>query len=240
MAVRTYIEGGNKDMARNNDPHKNTWGGKNNTWGNRSRTPQNNTPQYDGGLSKFGAVVIGGCFLIAILNGGVKPLLDKLNGISDAKENIELTRDILNSSPSGTGEAVIDKLGEKVLDNIEIDGDTIRDVVEYLGDYCREIETDSIDLVKMDYSALDNVETYHKYIVEDVKNHQKPVVNILSNNEVLSEEDMNTEFNRLTDLVNNNTGSTNSIHTNVCLNGWMGLPEDDNLTVTIKFTIREQ
>ena len=155
---------------------------------------------------------------IAILNGGVKPLLDKLNGISDAKENIELTRDILNSSPSGTGEAVIDKLGEKVLDNIEIDGDTIRDVVEY----------------------LDNVETYHKYIVEDVKNHQKPVVYILSNNEVLSEEDMNTEFNRLTDLVNNNTGSTNSIHTNVCLNGWMGLPEDDNLTVTIKFTIREQ
>ena len=95
-------------MARNNDPHKNTWGGKNNTWGNRSRTPQNNTPQYDGGLSKFGAVVIGGCFLIAILNGGVKPLLDKLNGISDAKENIELTRDILNSSPSGTGEAVIE------------------------------------------------------------------------------------------------------------------------------------
>lgn len=45
MAVRTYIEGGNKEMARNNDPHKNTWGGKNNTWGNRSRTPQNNTPQ---------------------------------------------------------------------------------------------------------------------------------------------------------------------------------------------------
>lgn len=238
MAVRTYIEGGNKEMARNNDPHKNTWGGKNNTWGNKGRAPRNNTPQnqYDGGLSKFGAVVLGGCCIIAVLHGGVKPLLDKLNGISDAKENIELTRDILNSSPSGTGEAVIDKLGEKVLDNIEIDGDTIRDVVEYLGDYCREIETDSIDLVKMDYSALDNVETYQKYIVEDVRNHQKPVVYILSNNEVLSEEDMNTEYSRLTDLVVNHTGSTNSIYRNVGLRGWKGLPENDNLTVTITFT----
>lgn len=227
-------------MPKNNDPHKNTWGGKNNTWGNRSRTPQNNTPQYDGGLSKFGAVVLGGCCIIAVLHGGVKPILDKLNEISDAKENIELTRDILNSSPSGTGEAVIDKLGEKVLDNIEIDGDTIRDVVEYLGDYCREIETDSIDLVKTDYSALDNVETYHKYIVEDVKNHQKPVVYILSNNEVLSEEDMNTEYSRLIDLIKNNTGSTNSIYKNVGLRGWKGLPENDNLTVTITFTSNKE
>lgn len=224
-------------MISNNtrNPHHNRWGGKNNTWGNRNKKKTSNS-QYNGSMSKIGGAIIGGIFLFTLAHYGMEGLLDAIDKVSDTSDKIEKTQDFLSDNTyTADGQAGTNKLGYFIDTDVEIDAYTIKDILDYMEEIKEETSIDAMDTVIMSYDTLQDDEIYNEKVMQSLPQYSNAVTFVFVSNNSYSEENMNNEVERVSNIVNNNITVTNAQFKNVKFSACLNSPEKGYITVAVTF-----
>lgn len=223
-------------MSNNRNPHHNVWGGKNNTWGNRNKKNKQPQNKYNGSMNKLGMAVIGGMFLFTMAHYGLDGLLNAVDKVSSTKGKVEKTQDFISDNTyAENGELGTNKLGYFIDTDVEIDADTVKDILEYMEEIKGEVTIEEMDTVIMNYDTLQDDDIYNKKVIQTLSQYSKPVTFVFISNYSYDETDMNNEIERVSNIVHSNISVKNTRFTDVKLSARLNSPEKGYITVAVTF-----
>lgn len=225
-------------MSSNNtrNPHHNRWGGKNNTWGNRNRKKKTANSQYNGSMSKIGGAIIGGIFLFTLAHYGLDGIMNAMDKVSGTSDKIEKTQDFLSDNTyTEDGQAGTNKLGYFIDTDVEIDAETVKDILDYMEEIKEKTSVDAMDTVIMSYDTLQDDEIYNEKVMQSLPQYSNAVTFVFISNNSYGAENMNNEVERVSNIVNNNITITNAHFKNVKFSACLNSPEKGYITVTVTF-----
>lgn len=205
---------------------------------NRKGTKQSN--KGGGDLSPIGKAIIGGLFLYVLAQMGLGAISDK---ISEAKDKVDQVKEVKEVMQSETQHNIPSKQGTQLevaitIDaDIDIDADTVKNILEKIEDNLPTTNTDNTTTIVIDYSALDNSNTYTENVLNQLSelSSYDAVTFLFVKDNITSQDDMQTEFDRVSTIVNTNINVSNTSFNSVKLNGAMNSPRDNSLSVAITF-----
>lgn len=193
-----------------------------------------------GDLSLIGKVIIGGLFLYVLAQMGLGAISDKISEAKDAVDQVKEVKEIVQTetqrnttSKQGTqSEAAI-----TIDADLDIDADTVKEILEAIEDNLPSINTDNTTTIVIDYSNLDDSNTYTENVLNQLSelSTYDAVTFLAVKDNFTSQDDMQTEFDRVNNIINSNLSIPNNPFNSVKLNGAMDSPRDNSLSVTITF-----
>ena len=185
----------------------NSWGGKNNSWGNRNRKGSSGNsggPQRDDETwSKYAKIFAVGIAVLVFAKMGFGPVVETVENVFDFLDfGSEVTETVDNNINKDTQNGGY----KSVKGKLELDESDVNDVLEYLYEKLdeRNVDIENGTAVFVDYSVFKNDKNYRKNVVEKLENYSNTVSFIALNSEKLSNEEMSSEFSRISEIIENN------------------------------------
>jgi len=202
-----------------------------------------------GGMNKFGKAVICGVALYCLGSAGLGWIGDTIGNVKDGIElaqEIKQTeklekKDIKNSEKAKKKIADdINEQGYTVKFDLEsIEAEDVQEVLECVSDFVtidEGIEIKEENIIYLSSEALENSTYYETSILKRLKQYSEPVAFVVIC-ESLSEKEQDKFYENASFIINNNLQTHGSIFNNVSLHGYMGVPDYDNLTLIVLFSV---
>ena len=238
------------------DPHHNTWGGKNNSWGNRNRKPRQsnqrqnrqNNQHYEpnklfntiaGGVMIF----LAGAFGFSLVTGaisnikGAKDTVDKAKNVADKISNTQI-----NNSPSNqNGQSLLDKIISDIVEeaDIDLDAEDVADLLENVSNSISEnnLKQQTETLIELNYNDANTLDKYKKNVIGRLKKYNKPVTFALINNEIVDNDTMISEVEKMQALALDNIDLISDLpFRRIITGGKSNVPGPGKFTFLITFT----
>lgn len=239
------------------DPSHNTWGGKNNQWGNRNRSSKSNNNRGrssgssggnkgGGGLSPFGAFVIGAIVFMAVLEPigsgaavAVSNVKDAVSSAFDITSKIDEASHKMSKREQKKFEKNVKKVKKvDIVDKVtdEVTGAFKDEIIDQLKGYLgKEIG----EVVFMDYNYLNSPGDYEICavpIIEEVHADKQKRITIVA----VSPQyvDANSEMTRINGIISNKYGRTKDFYGKVKLSQLSGLDGGSRVAIVIQLSKR--
>lgn len=206
-------------------------------------------PQYDGGLSPVGKVILGG---VAIYVAGSLGLGWITDTIDNAKTAIEIKNEVKEAAKREKADNKQSEKAEKKLegeinsqgftekfdiDEFELEAGDVADILSEIEEAYtvnKGIEIKEENIIYLEPEAVANSANYQASIMERMKYYSEPVAFAVIFKD-LSEKEMEKKYEDVKYVRDNNMRWSNQAFNTVHLQGLMGTPTYEDMTIVITF-----
>lgn len=238
------------------DPHYNTWGGKNNSWGNKNRKGKSGGggPQRDDEKwSKGAKIVAGGVVLLVLANTGLGPVIETAQNVmdvfdfgKDVKEYADTAKSTSKSnsksSNKGAGKkgTTYEDVYKHIKNNADLEASDVKDILEYLHTKLSTERPEAMDTKKasavfIDYECFLSEKKYVKNVMEKLEDYEDTVTFVAACPSHLTVEDMNAEFEKITEIIKANLSGYDTVFNQVSMNALSNLPNPGEFIMSVTF-----
>ena len=224
------------------NPHYNTWGGKNNSWGNKNRKNKESNNSGGNGNKVAKAVVAGVC-LFVLANTGFGPIIETAENVMDVfdfqKEVVESTKSDTKSNTKSNKKS--NKKGKDNFKSLKNDADiSASDIADILDNLYEKLDSSGVNTKKttvltVKYSCFSSDEKFEKEILKKLSKYKNTVTFIAVNDENLSEEAMQYEYERVYSMLSRCSSSFSSEFNSALVNGMLNRPNVGSFTIAVTF-----
>lgn len=198
----------------------------------------NNGGGNRGGGSKIMRVVAVGFAIYMVANIGLGGAGEVLSNIGDALDFGKEVGQTINET-KGNVKGKSDSNGDykKVNNKAKIEADDLSDILDFLSEELQgaDVSVSNGEVITIDYSSFKNDIKYRKDIISKLDKYKTTVSFMAVNSELLSEEEMNNEFNRISEIVSSNKDKIGNGFRKYTVNGLKNVTGSGTFVFSVTF-----
>lgn len=205
-----------------------------------------------GGFNTGAKIVAGGVVLFVLANTGFGPVIETAQNVmdvfdfgKDVKEYTDTTKSNSKSSSSnnkgaGKKKTTYEDVYKNIKNNADLEASDVKDILEYLHtklstDRPEAMDTKKASAVFIDYDCFLSEKKYVKNVMEKLDKYEDTVTFIAACPANMTTDDMNAEFEKITEIIKANLSGYDTVFNQVSMNALSNLPNPGEFIMSVTF-----